>query len=63
MVSSLEKIPAGEARTALIVQMERMIRSTFIRPDLGDSGLTMACRKLTDQKKKKTAGVSALTSD
>ena len=39
----MEKIPAGEARTALMVQMERMISSTFILPDLGDSGLTMAC--------------------
>ena len=43
MATSWEKRAAGAARRALMVQMERIVSSTFILPDLGARGRTMAC--------------------
>ena len=43
MATSWEKRAAGAARRALMVQMERMVSSTFTLPDLGARGRTMAC--------------------
>ena len=45
MATSWEKRAAGAARRALMVQMERIVSSTFILPDLGARGRTMACSR------------------